>query len=131
MFKGFRVVKIMPRYFKLSHKHALKKTQISFVEFDDVVLEKLSVRGYYGTGNSKGRRLEYDFEYCLGCDLRLLDGAPILTRDILEDEFEKYVIQAKKGNFITSKEVTVQHSDFEVLERLIPKALALGKLKPG
>ena len=116
---------------KLNHKHTLKKTQISFVEFDDIVLEKLSVRGYYGAGNSKGRQLEYTFEYCLDCDLRLLDGAPVLTRDILEDEFEKYVIQAKKGNYITSKEVTVQHSDFEVLERLIPKALALGKLKPG
>jgi DNA-binding protein YbaB len=67
----------------------------------------------------------------LGCDLRLLDGAPILTRDILEDEFEKYVIQAKKGKHITLKEVTVQHSDFEFLERLILKALALGKLKPS
>jgi hypothetical protein len=107
----------------------LKKTQISFVEYDDVVLEKLAVRGYYGAGNSKGRRLEYDFEYCLVCDLRLLNGAPILTKDILEDEFEKYVIQAKKGNYIASKEVTVQHSDFEFLKRLISKALALGKLK--
>jgi hypothetical protein len=116
---------------KLSHKHTLKKTHISFVEFDDIVLEKLGVKGYYGAGNSKGRRHEYNFEYCLGCDLRLLDGAPVLTRDILEDEFEKYVIQAKKGNYIASKEVTVQHSDFEVLERLIPKALALGKLKPS
>jgi hypothetical protein len=59
----------------------------------------------------------------------MLNGTPVLTRDILEDEFEKYVIQAKRGNHIVSKEVTVQHSDFEVLERLIPKALALGKLK--
>ena len=118
-------------YLKLSHKHTLRKTRISFVEFDDIVLEKLGVKGYYGTGNSKGRQIEYDFEYCLCCDLRLLNGVPILTRDILEDEFEKYVIQAKKGNHIASKEVTVQHSDFEVLERLIPKALALGKLKPS
>lgn len=117
--------------FKLSHKHTLKKTRVSFVEFDDIVLEKLAIRGYYGNGNSKGQRLEYDFEYCLSCDFRLLNGAPVLTRDILEDEFEKYVIQAKKGNHVTSKEVTVQHSDFELLKRLIPKALALGKLKPG
>jgi hypothetical protein len=117
--------------FNLSHKHTLKKTQILFIEFDDVVLENLGVRGYYGKGNSKGRQIEFDFEYCLGCDLRLLNGAPVLTRDILEDEFEKYVIQAKKGKHIASKEVTVQHSDFELLERLILKALALGKLKPG
>jgi hypothetical protein len=112
----------------LSHKHAIKKTQIAFIEFDDVVPEKLAVSGYFGEGNSKGRLMEYDFEYCMGCGLRLLDGAPILTRDILEDELERFVVQAKKGNYVNSKEITVQHSDFDVLERLIQKAMALGKL---
>ena len=117
------------RGIELNHKHDVKKTHIAFIEFDDVVPEKLAVSGYFGEGNSKERRLEYDFEYCLGCGLRLLDGAPILTRDILEDELEWFVVQAKKGKYVSSKEVTVQHSDFDVLERLIQKALAFGKLR--
>jgi hypothetical protein len=113
----------------LIHSHEIKRTHVFFIEFDDVVSEKLAIRGYYGEGNSKGRSLELDFRYCLGCNLRLLNGEPALTRDILEDELEIFVKQAKKGNFLASKEVTVQHSDFEVLERLIQKALAFGKLK--
>jgi hypothetical protein len=113
----------------LSHSHEIKKTHVIFIEFDDVIPEKIAVSGYYGEGNSKGRRLEYDFEYCLGCGLRRLNGEPVLSRDILEDELETYVKQAKVGKYLSSKEVTVQHSDFEVLQRLIEKALALGKLK--
>ncbi len=101
-----------------------------FVEFDDVNFSKLvkSTR-YFGEGNSRGRRLEFEFEYCLDCDLRLLDGKPVMTRDILQDELEKFVVQAKKNRFVDSAEATVQHSDFDVLERLIKNALELGKLK--
>ena len=76
-----------------------------------------------------GRRLEFDFEYCLGCGLRLLGGKPVMTRDILQDEFEKFVVQAKNNRYVDSVETTVQHSDFETLERLIKSALELGKLK--
>ncbi len=56
---------------------------------------------YFGEGNSKERVLEFDFEYCLGCGLRLLDGKPIMTRDILEDEFERLVRQAKNGKYVS------------------------------
>lgn len=67
----------------------MKKTHISFVEFDDVNFSKLTADvTYFGEGNSKGRVLEFDFEYCLECSLRLLNGEPIFTRDILEDEFK-------------------------------------------
>ncbi len=112
------------------HIHDIKKTHISFIEFDDVDFSKLAVdKRYFGEGNSGGRRLVFDFKYCLGCDFRLLDDKPILTRDILQDEFEKFVVQAKKGSYLDSAEVTVQHSDFEVLERLIKSALEFGKLK--
>ncbi len=51
---------------------------------------------YFGECNSKERVLNYDFEYCLGCGLRLLDGKPIMTRDIFEDEFERLVTTSKK-----------------------------------
>ena len=112
------------------HKHDIKETHVSFIEFDDVDFSKLAVdKRYFGEGNSGGRRLEFDFKYCLGCDLRLLDGKPVLTRDILQDEFERFVVKAKKGGYVDSAEVTVQHSDFEVLERLIKSALEFGKLK--
>ncbi len=84
---------------------------------------------YFGEGNSKERVLEYDFEYCLGCGLRLLDGKPIMTRDILEDELEKLVRQAKNGKYVSAKETTIQHSDFETFERLIKSALEFGKLQ--
>ncbi len=111
------------------HKHEIKKTHVAFIEFDDVLFHKLSDLKYYGEGNSKGRVLEFDFEYCLGCNLRLLDGRPVMTRDILEDEFEKLVILAKNGKYLPSKETTLQHSDFETFERLIAHALEFGKLK--
>ena len=113
-----------------NHKHDIKKTRVCFIEFDDVDFSKLAVdRRYFGEGNSAGRRLEFDFKYCVGCDLRFLDGKPVLTRDILQDEFERFVVQAKKGHYVDFVEVTVQHSDFEVLERLIKSALEFGKLK--
>ena len=84
----------------LNHKHDLKKTRMSFIEFDDVMFTKLARdTKYFGEGNSKGRVLEFDFEYCLGCGLRLLDGKPIMTRDILEEEFERLVVQAKNNNY--------------------------------
>jgi hypothetical protein len=113
----------------LSHKHEIKKTHVCFIEFDDVHFYKLSDLKYYGEGNSKGRRLEYDFEYCLGCGLRLLDGKPVMTHDILEDELEKLVVAAKNGKYVCLKESTLQHSDFEIFERLIQCALEFGKLK--
>jgi hypothetical protein len=84
---------------------------------------------YFGEGNSKDRRLEFDFEYCLECDLRLLDGEPILTKGILESEFERFVTQAKNNKYNSAETTTVQHTDFETLEHLIKSALAFGKLK--
>jgi hypothetical protein len=110
--------------------HDIKKTHVCFIEYDDVDFSKLAVsRAYFGEGNSQDRKLEFDFEFCLGCGLRLLDGKPIMTKDILETEFERFVVQAKKGNIIAAEETTVQHSDFEFLERLIKSALEFGKLK--
>lgn len=100
-----------------------------FVEFDDVQFNKLSDLKYYGEGNSKGRLLEYDFEYCIGCRVRLLNGKPIMTHDVLEDELEKLVVEAKRGKCVNFKETTLQHSDFEAFERLIQRALEFGKLK--
>ena len=75
----------------MDHKHDIKKTHVSFIEFDDVQFQKLVDLRYFGEGNSKGRVLEFDFEYCLGCGLRLLDGKPIMTRGILEDEFDRVI----------------------------------------
>ena len=113
-----------------NHIHDLKKTHIVFVEFDDIVVSRLAVdSSYFGEGNSQDRKLEFDFEYCLTCGLRLLDGKAIMTRDILEDEFERFVVKAKNNNFVSSAETTLQHSDFEVLQRLIRSALKLGELK--
>lgn len=114
----------------MSHKHEMKKTHISFVEFDDVIFAKLAKdKAYFGEGNSKERTLEFDFEYCLNCNLRLLDGKPIMTKDILEEEFERFVVKAKNNNYISSEQTTLQHTDFETMERLIKNALGLGKLK--
>jgi hypothetical protein len=114
----------------LSHKHDIKKTHVSFIEFDDVMFTKLArdLR-YFGEGNSKGRKLEFEFEYCLGCSLRLLNGKPIMTKDIFEDEFEILVTKAKNNSYVGSEQTTLQHTDFETFERLIKNALAFGKLK--
>jgi hypothetical protein len=97
----------------LSHKHEIRKTHVSFIEFDDLVFSKLADIKYFGEGNSKGRVLEFDFEYCLVCDFRLLDGKPIMTRDILEEAVE----------------TIIQHTDFEIFERLLKHALEFGKLR--
>ena len=114
----------------MSHKHDIKRTPISIVEFDDVMFTKLAKDPkYFGEGNSKGRKLDFDFDYCLGCGLRLLDGKPIMTRDILEDEFERLVIKAKSNKYVSSEKTTLQHTDFETMERLIKSALEFGKLK--
>ena len=108
----------------------MKRTHISIVEFDDVMFTKLAKDPtYFGEGNSKGRKLEFDFDYCLACDLRLLDGKPIMIKDILEDEFERIVVKAKNKNYVTSEQTTLPHTDFETFERLINNALSLGKLK--
>lgn len=90
---------------------------------------KLGDPTYFGECNSKGRVLEFDFEYCPNCSLRLLDGKPIMTRDILEPEIERLVIQAKNNKYISAEQTTLQHSDFEIFERLIKRALEFGKLK--
>jgi hypothetical protein len=114
----------------LNHDHQIKKTHITIVEFDDVIPEKLGRDSrYFGEGNSKGRKIDFNFEYCLGCSLRLLDGQPIMTKDILENEFESIVKRARKGNFTSLDKTTMQHTDFETFERLIQKALAFGKFK--
>ena len=114
----------------LIHKHDIRKTHVSFTEFDDVMFTKLAKdTKYFGEGNSKGRTLEFDFEYCLGCGLRLLDSKPIMIKDILENEFERLVIKAKNNKYVSSEQTTMQHTDFETFERLINSALAFGKLK--
>ncbi len=114
----------------MSHKHDIQKTKVSFVEFDDVSLSKLAKdKTYFGEGNSKERIAEYDFEYCLSCGLRLVDEKRIMTKDILEEEFERFVIKTKKGSHISSERTTLQHSDFEAIQRLIKSALEFGKLK--
>jgi hypothetical protein len=114
----------------LNHKHETRKTHIRFVEFDDVIAEKLALDSkYFGEGNSRNRKLDFDFEYCLSCNLRLIDNEPALTQGILEHEFERFVTQAKKGRHINAEEITVQYSDFESLERLIRKAIEFGKLR--
>jgi hypothetical protein len=113
----------------LSHEHSIKKTQISFIEFDDVLFNKLGDATYFGEGNSKGRKMQFTFEYCLECNLRLLNGKPIMTKGLFDEELEKWVTEAKNGVYVKTKEVTVQHSDYEVLERLIDGALKLGELK--
>ncbi len=112
------------------HKHNTKKTHITLIEYDDINHDKLRIdKAYFGEGNSLDRKLEFDFEYCLGCNLRLLDGEPIKTQDILEDEFERFVVQAKNNRYIAAEETTMQHTDFEALQRLIMSALDFGKLK--
>jgi len=114
----------------LSHKHELKKTHVVFIEFDDVVISKLAKDSkYFGEENSQARRLDFDFEYCLGCNLRLLDGKPVMTKGLLDAEFERFVIQAKNNKYVSSEQTTLQHSDFEIIERLIKGALEFGKLK--
>ena len=113
----------------VNHVHDLKKTRVVFVEFDDVSFDKLAADPkYFGEGNSKGRILAFDFEFCLNCNLRLLDGKPIVTHDILV-ELDCLATNAKNGEYLPSKEITVQHSDFETLNHLIEGALALGKIK--
>jgi len=102
---------------------------MSFIEFDDVMFTKLGDTTYFGEGNSKGRVLKFDFEYCLNCGLRLLDSKPIITRDILEAEFERLVVQAKNNKYVSIEQTTLQHSDFEIFERLVKRALEFGKLK--
>jgi len=114
----------------LSHKHDIRKTEVSFIEFDDVLLSRLAKdKTYFGEGNSGERVVKFDFEYCLNCNLRLLEGEPIMTRGILEEEFERFVAKAKNNNYIASEKTTLQHTDFETLQRLIAKALEFGKLK--
>jgi len=113
----------------LNHKHTIKKTRVSFIEFDDVLFNKLDDLTYFGEGNSKGRKMEFDFEYCINCDLRTLNGKLFLTQGIFDEEFEKLVTDAKDNNHVKIKEVTVQHSDYDILERLIKNALSLGALK--
>ncbi len=113
----------------MSHRHVIKKTHVLIIEFDDVITAKLAIDSeYFGEGNCKDGVLDFDFEYCLDCGLRLLDGRPIKTQDILEAEFERFVVQAKKGNHVNSDKSTAQHTDFETLRRLIQTALAFGKI---
>ena len=81
----------------LSHKHDMKKTHVSFIEFDDVMFNKLAKDvKYFGEGNSKERVLEFDFEYCLNCGLRLLDGKPILTKRYFRGRVRKISYPSKK-----------------------------------
>ena len=113
----------------MSHKHILKKTRLFFIEFDDVLFNKLDDLTYFGEGNSKGRKMDFDFEYCLECDLRMLDGKMILTKGVFDEELEKLVTDAKNSRYLKFKEVTVQHSDYDILERLVQNILSLSELK--
>ena len=114
----------------MSHQHQTKKTHIKIVEYDDVDFSKIGKDStYFGEGNSQNRVIEYDFEYCLECGLRLLNGEPIMTRGILEYEFERYVSLAKRGNYVGAEELTVQHSDFDSLHNVIRNAVEFGKLR--
>src|SRR5512139_392865 len=80
----------------MSHQHHILKTHITITEYDDVDFTKLGKdRRYFGEGNSKGRVLEYDFEYCIDCGYRRLNGQPVMTKGILEYEFERFAEQAK------------------------------------
>ena len=102
----------------MSHKHTIKKTHISFIEVDDVLPSKLAKdKKYFGESNSKGRKLEFGFEYCLSCGFRLLNGQPIMTQGVLDQEFERFVTYAKNNSYVNSEEILVQHSDFEILQR--------------
>ena len=114
----------------MSHQHNTLKPHIKIVEYDDVDFSKI-VKDcrYFGEGNSMGRVLEYDFEYCLECGFRLLNGEPIMTKGILEYEFERFVSLAKKGKYVGSEETTVQDSDFQSMENIIKNAVAFGKLR--
>jgi len=108
----------------------LRKLRFPSSNLTIVSLSKLAKdKTYFGERNSKERVLEFDFEYCLTCDLRLLDGKPIMTKDILEEEFERFVTKAKNNNYISADQTTLQHTDFEALQRLIKSALEFGKLK--
>ena len=113
----------------LSHKNDIRKTRLKFIEFDDVNHSKLAKDiSYFGEKNSKERVLVFEFEYCLGCCLRLLNGKPIMTRGILEEEFERLVTKAKNNQYTISEQTTLQHTDFETFERLIKSAMEFGKL---
>jgi hypothetical protein len=59
----------------------------------------------------------------------LLDGQPIMTKGILDQELERFVTYAKNNSYVSSEESMVQHSDFETLERLLKNAMAFGKLR--
>jgi hypothetical protein len=114
----------------MSHQHHILKTHVTITEYDDVDFTKLGKdRGYFGEGNSKGRVLEYDFEYCIDCAYRRLNGQPVMTKGILEYEFERFAEQAKRGKYVSSEQTTVQHSDFESLENVIKNAVAFGKMR--
>ncbi len=114
----------------MTHQHQIKKTHVKIVEYDDVDFQRIGQDStYFGEGNSQNRVLEYNFEYCLDCGLRLLNGEPIMTRGILEYEFERYVSMAKRGNYVGAEELTVQHSDFDSLFNVICNAIAFGKLR--
>ena len=114
----------------MSHQHHILKTHVTITEYDDVDFTKLGKdRRYFGEGNSKGRVLEYDFEYCIDCGYRQLNGQPVMTKGILEYEFERFAEQAKRGQYVSSEATTVQHSDFDSLQNIIANAVEFGKLR--
>lgn len=82
-----------------NHTHDIKKTHVLFVEYDDVNFSKLvKDTKYFGEGNSKERVLEYDFEYCLGCGLRLLDGKPVITETSWKMNWKNWCGKQKTAN---------------------------------
>ncbi len=114
----------------MSHDHAIKKTHVSLIEVDDVLPSKLARdKKYFGESNSNGRKLEFDFEFCLSCGYRLLNGQPIITQGLLDQEFERFVTYANNNSYVNSEETLVQHSDFETLQRLIDSCVKLGELR--
>jgi len=105
---------------------------LTFIEVDDYSLSDIIKNGgaATGKGNSKGERLDYDFEYCIvnECEVRLLNGEPIVTKGIFfPEDFEMFVGYAKRNEHRPNVTTTLQHSDFEALKQNIQKALKLGK----
>lgn len=114
----------------MKHKHAIRKTHVIIHDVGDYPTIYRNDKQFYEgkTEISKDSPLKFDFEYCIGCGLRMLNGQPIITKGILDD-FETIASYAKANapSHINREEITMQHSDFEALKQKIEKALELSR----
>lgn len=96
----------------MNHTHCMGRIRLRIIDVGDWSLIDKS-KPSKASGSSVP--LEYTLEYCLGCDLRKLDGKPILKGIV--DEFDEEVIDAKawKSREVKS-EVSMTHLDFEALK---------------